>query len=345
VEEMRSCTCHQLEEAALGRPAGRADRCAAHGGPAAASPEPGAHNPDGDNGTVKVDDSPFDSHPDNEPHVGCTFEIDFSGFDAGALDATVTFEAQPPTTRSGDDQVLLTDSVFIGEDDSSGGGSEEGLDASESYTLDFAGITPHPERGFHVKLTVHAEGARGADTKYKVFWVTGCESEGSPPPPPPTSSPKPTHPSPGSHPSPTPNSTTHSKPSANPAADSHPATSPSTPTAVIEATTANAPRADSTGGGGLPLTGWPRHGRPLRPGCSCSAGSWPSGSRESGGRSTRCAGGDTRRGAVPSGAARADLTRSPTTLGGDASEGRCVVTEQRPGQVSLGKDRVGHARS
>src|SRR5206468_10234243 len=90
----------------------------------------------------------------------------------------VTFEAHPPTQRpGGGSQVLLHDTVFIGEDDNSGGGSEAGLDASETYTLAFPGITPHPVQGFHVKLTVHAEGSQGADTKYKVFWVRGCESQ------------------------------------------------------------------------------------------------------------------------------------------------------------------------
>ncbi|HEX6676011.1 MAG TPA: hypothetical protein VF486_13390, partial [Actinomycetes bacterium] len=104
----------------------------------------------------------------------CSFQVDFYGYDQGDLNATVTFEAQPPTERAGDDQVLLTDTVFIGEDDNSGGGSEAGLDASETYTLDFTGIEPHPVQGFHVKLTIHAEGSQGADTKYKVFWVQGC---------------------------------------------------------------------------------------------------------------------------------------------------------------------------
>ncbi len=70
--------------------------------------------------------------------------------------------------------MLLTDTVFIGEDDNCGGGSEAGLDASETYTLDFTGITPHPSQGFHVKLTINAEGSQGADVKHKVFWVTGC---------------------------------------------------------------------------------------------------------------------------------------------------------------------------
>jgi hypothetical protein len=128
-------------------------------------------NPPGNNGTIKLDDTPFDDAPNNEPHVGCVFQVDFYGYDQGDLDATVTFEAHPPT---GPVQLLLTDTVFIGEDDNSGGGSEAGLDASETYTLDFTGITPHPVQGFHVKLTVNAEGSQGADVKHKVFWVTGC---------------------------------------------------------------------------------------------------------------------------------------------------------------------------
>ena len=128
-------------------------------------------NPPGNNGTVKIDDTPFDDAPDNEPHVGCTFQVDFYGYDEGDLDAVVTFESHPPT---GPVQVLLTDNVFIGEDDNSGGGSEAGLDASETYTLDFTGIEPHPVQGFHVKLTINAEGSQGADVKHKVFWVTGC---------------------------------------------------------------------------------------------------------------------------------------------------------------------------
>ena len=130
-----------------------------------------APNPPGNNGTVKIDDVPFDDLPNNEPHVGCSFQVDFYGYDEGDLDALVTFESHPPT---GPVRVLLTNTVFIGEDDNSGGGSEAGLDASETYTLDFTGIEPHPVQGFHVKLTVNAEGSQGADVKHKVFWVTGC---------------------------------------------------------------------------------------------------------------------------------------------------------------------------
>jgi LPXTG-motif cell wall-anchored protein len=138
---------------------------------------PAFADPAGNNGTVKMDlNEPFDDNPDNEPHVTCPFQVDFYGFDEGDLTATVTFEAHEPTTREGDDQVLLTDEVAIGEDDNSGGGSESGLDASATYTLDFTGITPQDQQGFHVMLTVNAEGSQGADTKHKVFWVEECET-------------------------------------------------------------------------------------------------------------------------------------------------------------------------
>ena len=129
-------------------------------------------DPPGNNGTIKVDGEEFDSHPDNEPHVGCTFQIDWYGFDEGDFFSDVTFETQAPTLPQ--NSVLLTDTVFIGEDDNSGGGSEAGLDASKTYTLDFTGFDPHDIQGFHVKLTINTDGSQGADVKHKVFWVTEC---------------------------------------------------------------------------------------------------------------------------------------------------------------------------
>jgi hypothetical protein len=136
---------------------------------------PGASaDPPGNNGTVKIDGVDFDDHPDNEPHVGCVFQVDWYGFDAGDLFSDVTFEVHPPT---GSPKVILEDEVFIGEDDNSGGGSEAGLDASETYDLTTAlqGFEQHPQQGWHVKLTVNNDGSQGADVKHKVFWVTGCE--------------------------------------------------------------------------------------------------------------------------------------------------------------------------
>jgi hypothetical protein len=137
----------------------------------------GQADPPGNNGTIKIDGVDFDDHPNNEPHVGCVFQVDFYGYDAGdppeSLTATVTFQGIQPTGGG----VLLTDEVVIGED-AAGGGTD--LDAAVTYDLteELAGVTPHPEQGWHVRLTVNAEGSQGADTKHKVFWVEEC---GAPP--------------------------------------------------------------------------------------------------------------------------------------------------------------------
>src|SRR5688572_26552037 len=127
-----------------------------------------AGDPPGNNGTVKIDGVEFDQHPNNEPHVGCVFEVDFYGFDAGVGIATATFDLHPPTGTS----TLVTESIDIGED-AAGGGTD--LDAELlvdlSDELAASGATAHPIQGFHVKLTVHAPGSIGNDVKHKVFWV------------------------------------------------------------------------------------------------------------------------------------------------------------------------------
>jgi hypothetical protein len=68
--------------------------------------------PPGNNGTVKVDAEPFDDHPDNQPHVGCTFQIDFYGYDEGDLTASYAFLLWPPT---GSGQ-LYGGTLYIGEE-------------------------------------------------------------------------------------------------------------------------------------------------------------------------------------------------------------------------------------
>jgi hypothetical protein len=129
--------------------------------------------PKGNNGTIKIDGVALQGGPANEPHVDCSFALEFSGYDQGALDASVTFALQSPTRRSSGSQVLLTDTIPIGED-AAGGATD--LDASKVYGLDFTGVTAHPKQGYHVKVTVHAQGSQGADTKHKVFWVQPCAS-------------------------------------------------------------------------------------------------------------------------------------------------------------------------
>ena len=132
-----------------------------------------AKNPPGNNGTVKIDGVEWDIHPDNEPHVKCTFEVDFYGFDEGVGNAEVIFEAHPPTGHG----TLDVKSVDIGHDDNSGGGSELGWDAKVEVDLTGAlsAYPVHAQQGYHVKLTIHAPGSQGADTKHKVFWVEPCD--------------------------------------------------------------------------------------------------------------------------------------------------------------------------
>ena len=136
----------------------------------AIAPAKPSKSPPGANGTVKIDGVDFDSHPDNEPHVGCIFQVDFYGFDAGAYNAQVIFEMQPPSGR----RFVKENTVFIGED-AAGGGTD--LDAEETYDLNFDVYADerHPQQGFHVKLTVLAPGADGKIAKKsKVFWLEDC---------------------------------------------------------------------------------------------------------------------------------------------------------------------------
>jgi hypothetical protein len=129
-------------------------------------------DPPGNNGTVKIDGVAFDDHPNNEPHVGCVFQVDLYGFDQGDLDATITFTLVPPTAANDD---ITVDDLAIGEDPA-GGGTD--LDATATYDLSDAltGVEPHAQQGIHLRLTVHADGSQGADTKFKELWLTGCGS-------------------------------------------------------------------------------------------------------------------------------------------------------------------------
>ena len=126
--------------------------------------------PPGNNGTIKLDNIPFDDYPDNEPHVGCIFQLDFYNYEQGNFNAAVTFTVQPPT---GKDIVLLTGSVFIGGDPA-GGGTD--LDGTGVYNLDgtLQPFMAHPQQGYHIKVKIRAPGSIGADTKYKTFWVQPC---------------------------------------------------------------------------------------------------------------------------------------------------------------------------
>ena len=200
-----------------------------------------AQDPPGNNGTVKVDGVEFDTTPGNEPHVDCTFQIDFYGFDAGGLDASVNFTGQAPT---GKDISLIDDTVTL-EDDPAGGGTD--LDAEAEY--DLSSVIgqlgdPHPQQGYHIKLTVEVpEGSQGAYSKYKVFWVQPCPTPTTSPTPTPTATPTTAKPTPTpTTAKPTPSQTPMHTPKATPTPSESTKTPAPVPTAV--------PGGSNTAGGG-----------------------------------------------------------------------------------------------
>ena len=157
--------------------------------PALGSAQPN-NNPPGANGTIKIDGVAFDSHPNNQPHVSCIFQVDFYGFDQGDYNAKVVFEVIPPSRRpprviplDGEPGVHGPDYgvpsvgpryVFVGEDPA-GGGTD--VDAQQTYNLNYELYSDerHPRQGFHIRLTIYAPQANGKIAKKtKVFWLNDC---------------------------------------------------------------------------------------------------------------------------------------------------------------------------
>jgi hypothetical protein len=212
---------------------------------ASAAPPEGS-KPPGNNGTVKIDGTAFDDHPDNEPHVGCVFQIDFYNYDEGNLQAMYRFDLWAPT---GSGQ-LAAGSAAIGEDPNGGG---RDLDASVTVDLTSAllgsGGTPHPMQGWHVRLTVNAEGSIGADVKHKMFWVR-CASPSPSPSPSPSVSPSR---SPTGSPSVTPSVSESPTPttSASPSTSILPG-SPTASTSVLDTSPGGPPTAFSGGSFAIP---------------------------------------------------------------------------------------------
>jgi hypothetical protein len=129
--------------------------------------------PQGNNGTVKIGDQDINDIPNNNPHQGCEFLVEWYGFDAGAT-STVNFELQAPTAGAGYSLTAtpaIPDTVDL-EDDAPGGAGND-FDGSQVYKLDFTGLA-QPNQGYHVKLSIDTNDSNGADSKYKVFWVEGC---------------------------------------------------------------------------------------------------------------------------------------------------------------------------
>src|SRR5580765_4824533 len=68
----------------------------------AAGPDAALAAPLANNGTVKIDGVDINSgQPDNNPHQGCTFVVEFYNYEEGDLNAVVRFADQPPTANGG----------------------------------------------------------------------------------------------------------------------------------------------------------------------------------------------------------------------------------------------------
>jgi len=108
------------------------------------------------NGTIKIDRIPWDEIPDNQPHTGCTFQVDFSNFDPLEV-ANITFALIPPV---GDNVILLMDTQHL---DANGAGNF-------TYTLSnyLTGYEPQPNQGYHILVEASTE---TVGKKSKVFWV------------------------------------------------------------------------------------------------------------------------------------------------------------------------------
>jgi len=128
----------------------------------------------GNKGTVKVEEVDIDELPDNSPHPGCVFRVEWFHYADGS-DVTWDFTVHPPTSdTSGPGSSVGGGADTLGPEDT----NNHHLNLSVVQDLEAAllgsGIEPHPQQGWHVKLSV--TGPEG--NKYKVFWV---ECAGYPP--------------------------------------------------------------------------------------------------------------------------------------------------------------------
>lgn len=140
-----------------------------------AAPTGGAADPAGNNGTIFIHDVAGDHRPHNVPHVGCTFYVDFFGFDSNQVLST-SFVGQAPTGPG----VALPSGDWTGAMPANGAsGAGRDFDAEQAFTLDTSVLgAPQAQQGFHVKLTVSTGEPGGV--KHKVFWISPCEQPSAP---------------------------------------------------------------------------------------------------------------------------------------------------------------------
>ena len=132
-------------------------------------------NPPGNNGTVKFDGMPFERPKRTSRTSGAPSRSTSSGSirarspgrrrsSSSRRPGTASCWSTPPSSAA-------TRPVAV---PISTGPSYEDLSAA----IASSGATAQPNQGFHVRLTVEAQGSIGAMTKHKTFWVTDCNGGG-----------------------------------------------------------------------------------------------------------------------------------------------------------------------
>jgi hypothetical protein len=216
------------------------------------------HQTPGANGSVKIDGDPVDDSTSNEPHVPCSFDLQFFGFDPGpgTNAAVVTFNVWAPTNPNPPVVSPLPDKGRSSFDFTGGNDPSNVLNHTETYELDTTGLEPQPQQGFHIKVDVVVTEVSGkVFHKYKVFWLTPCGTEPTPEPTD-TPTPEPTDtPTPEPTETPTPGPTDSPEPSDSPAPTSTPVPGPG-PTAFDGGFGATAGGGAGGGLGSVALLGW-----------------------------------------------------------------------------------------
>ena len=136
----------------------------------------------GNNGTVKVSPTETSTHRPTTTRTSAAPSSSSGTASTPTSPRRSRFDEQAPTTGVGMTVAGPRD-VFVDDDPATGAGTA-GFDGAQVYTLSLHGA-PHPQQGYHVKLTIDTPESNGASVKHKVFWVEGCGPTTTPPPPPP----------------------------------------------------------------------------------------------------------------------------------------------------------------
>jgi hypothetical protein len=164
----------QVKKAAGGNSHGNGGGNGNGGGKGKGANGPSGHNPPGNNGTVKIHALPGDPGHHNVPHPGCSFVVDFWGFDAGQT-LNVSFTGQAPT-GAGTPLTLSGSGTSVTSPDDAGGGNDPDGELVFTPTASQLSVLGEPSaQGYHVKLDV-ATGEPGGH-KYKVFWISPCTQD------------------------------------------------------------------------------------------------------------------------------------------------------------------------